>query len=255
MKSGGRANSNDIVLHHSRRTLRRSLTLQSAENQRDLGWSQSSIVQIQKTVPYANCATSIVAYNSHSLYRTKQRCVSGPRVHHTKDNYVLLDARWWFPFTRTLARDRRARLLFSLFALFHDITRRGHSSVRYPTRRRLDRGIKKKVLRAGCLAQLWSPRAANCLLPGLITSLCYSVNARRKPLCLPRLNSRLAYIYVYTYIYTHISFKRIVADTTQTRDCTREGEKAAWDHRENASRCRVRAASRRFISRRRDPCR
>lgn len=49
--------------------------------------------------------------------------------------------------------------------------------------------IKKKVLRAGCLAQLRPPRPANCLLPGLITSLCYSVNARRKPLCLPRLNS------------------------------------------------------------------
>jgi len=113
-------------------------------------------------------------------------------------------------------------------------------SVRYAIRRRLDRGIKKKVLRAGCLAQLWPPRAANCLLPGLITSLCYSVNARRKPLCLPRLNSRLTHIYiVYTYMYmqyihiylyiynyTHILFKRIVADMTQTRDCTREGEKA-----------------------------
>lgn len=49
--------------------------------------------------------------------------------------------------------------------------------------------IKKKVLRAGCLAQLWPRRSANCLLPGLITSLCYSVNARRKPLSLPRLNS------------------------------------------------------------------
>jgi len=68
----------------------------------------------------------------------------------------------------------------------------------------LDRDIKKKVLRAGCLAQLRPPRAANCLLPGLITSLCYSVNARRKPLCLPRLNSCLAYICIYIHLYMHI---------------------------------------------------
>jgi hypothetical protein len=73
-----------------------------------------------------------------------------------------------------------------------------------PIRRMLDRDIKKKVLRAGCLAQLRPPRPANCLLPGLITSLCYSVNARRKPLCLPRLNSCLIYMYLYISIHAYI---------------------------------------------------
>ena len=34
----------------------------------------------------------------------------------------------------------------------------------------------------GVRLPLLPPRPANCLLPGLITSLCYSVNARRKPL-------------------------------------------------------------------------
>lgn len=97
-------------------------------------------------------------------------------------------------------------------------------SVRYPIRRRLDRGIKKKVLRAGCLALLRLPRAANCLLPGLITSLCYSVNARRKPLCLPRLNSRLSYICIYNiYIYTH--HLNAPSRTRHRRAIVREREK------------------------------
>lgn len=64
--------------------------------------------------------------------------------------------------------------------------------------------IKKKVLRAGCLAQLRPPRPANCLLPGLITSLCYSVNARRKPLCLPPLNY-LSLSCTYTYYLNAMS--------------------------------------------------
>lgn len=95
--------------------------------------------------------------------------------------------------------------------------------IRCPIRRRLDRDIKKKVLRAGCLAQLWSPRAANCPLPGLITSLCYSVNARRKPLCLPRLNSRLAYICI--YITTHTYHLNASSRTRHKLAIAREREK------------------------------
>lgn len=116
---------------------------------------------------------------------------------------------------------RRISFLYRRVFSRHHFPRRGTTiggrlSMEYPTRRRLDRGIKKKVLRAGCLAQLRPPRAANCLLPGLITSLCYSVNARRKPLCLPRLNSRRV------YTSTHTPFERTVVTTRErARDRTR----------------------------------
>lgn len=102
-------------------------------------------------------------------------------------------------FFHALARHRAISRCFASISRFihFNITFRGLIGPGIPIRRRLDRDIKKKALRAGCLAQLQPPRTANCLLPGLITSLCYSVNARRKPLCLPRLNSRLAHICMY----------------------------------------------------------
>jgi len=137
----------------------------------------------------------------HIHYIEQNNIVPTGRAFIIRNNCALLVARQQFLFSRTRTPPRDNFVSCFDFALFHSTTFRELIGSGIPIRRRLDRGIKKKALRAGCLAQLRSPRTANCLLPGLITSLCYSVNARRKPLCLPRLNSRLAHICIYIYIH------------------------------------------------------
>lgn len=70
---------------------------------------------IRKNVSYASCATSIVANNSHSLYRIKNNTVRTDRVFIIRNNYPLLSTRADnFIFSRTRPRDH-STVSFSFF--------------------------------------------------------------------------------------------------------------------------------------------
>jgi len=139
----------------------------------------------------------------------------------SRDNYAFHDARWQFPFTCTRARSPRSIVSFIRAFSRHNFSRASWSGIRYAagwtvlSRRR----YSGQVVSRNCGRRGQQIACFRASLHHSVTLLTLAGN----PSCLPRLNSRLAYICI--YISTHTYHLNASSRTRHRRAIAREREK------------------------------